>query len=110
MGAMRVALLAVVGACSFEHGTVPKRDAKPDVDARASSDASSADARGCPPPPAGLPCQSFTCAGHSSCYLVCGGAVLKYNHATAASACNNAGGCLVTVSDEAERMCLAAAT
>ena len=73
-------------------------------------DAQLADARGCPAAPAS--CTAFTCASSSSCYYICGTATTgKQSYSGASGSCASANvGCVVTINDQAENDCIAAAT
>lgn len=109
----------VVAACSY-HGRAiddasatdvdgSRTDSPPGtIDATAAIDASppdaQVDARPCPAAPAG--CTAFSCAT-TSCYYVCPARTWT----SARDHCQSDGvGCLVTINDDAENNCIAAAT
>lgn len=110
----RAAVIALVAACSFQHGSDPTlarhdaaaNDARP-IDAPVDS---GIDARACPPAPP--TCVAFSCPSSPSCYYVCGTSTTgKQNWAGAQGSCMNAGvGCLATIEDQAEQNCIAIAT
>lgn len=116
MRATAVVAVALVAACKFEPGSysAPVEDAPEGaVDASLDTtliDAPPADARMCPAAPA--TCTAFTCAGSSSCYYICGTSTTgKQSYAGARGSCTNSEiGCIVTIDDQAENDCIAAAT
>lgn len=99
---------ALVAACSFEHGTKP---------ALGVSDAARLDAlpkrdpTTCPAPPSAT-CVLFTCAGSTHCYYECGRtATSKATWVGAVGSCTSSQrGCIVTITDQLEQDCIAAAT
>ena len=115
---MRVAHLAIVLAgCGFEPGSLAvARDAAVIADADAMSlvdamvDAQPIDPRVCPAAPPS--CIAFKCASSTSCYYICGTATTgKQSYSGASGSCTAAGvGCVVTINDQAENDCIAAAT
>ena len=76
------------------------------IDAQADAPVDAAiDARVCPIAPRG--CTGFTCAGSASCYYVCE----KEGWQPARGRCGSDGlGCLATINDAAENLCIHAAT
>lgn len=113
-----VLLLFACASCKFEPGRLgpaiddaPSDDNAdgPPIDAPVDMKPP-ADARVCPAAPA--TCTAFSCASSTSCYYICGTATTgKQSYSGATGSCVNAGvGCIVTVNDQAENNCIAAAT
>lgn len=117
MRAATIVALGVLAACTFEPAPYapPVADA-PDSPIDAPLDtamidaAPPVDARMCPAAPP--TCTAFTCAGSSSCYYICGSDTTgKQSYSGARGSCTNANvGCIVTINDQAENDCIAAAT
>jgi hypothetical protein len=121
---MRWVVVLACAGCSFPGGGTPATDdaAVDPIDAPAGSadapadgapavpdadppDAAPPDARPCPAAPAG--CMAFACPGSASCYFHCG----PRTFAAARTRCTSDGiGCVVTIDDQAENDCIAAAT
>jgi Lectin C-type domain len=114
-----VFVVCASAACSFEPGTLgggsaiddARRDSLTDGPLfDAPPDSPPADARICPAAPSG--CTSFSCEGSSSCYYQCGTSTTgKLNYNAAVGACTSQSiGCVVTINDAAENLCVHNAT
>lgn len=103
---MRIALLTLLVACSFERRVSGVADAEPVPEPDAAIDAP--DARplaACPAPPSGCTLLTAACLPATSCYFRC---TTNRNWEDARVRCVDDGlGCLVTLDDAAENSCLA---
>jgi len=109
---LRACALVCIAGCSQIFGLdppqrKPRDDARLDDSLDADTVSDMADARRCPPAPAG--CVGFQCSSSSSCYYACGTSTMgKQNFAGAKVACSTGGlGCAMTIDDQAENDCIA---
>jgi hypothetical protein len=119
---VRLIVVVVLSACSFEHGSPARRSTDAAiVDAGVVHDGPNdgrvidatvvmPDAKVCPQAPAG--CSLFSCSGSTSCYFVCGTSTSgQLSWGSARTRCTNAGiGCIVTINSQAEQECIATRT
>jgi len=104
----RLGLTLLVVGCSFEHGESHAIDARQQL---VSDAPPQRDPATCLPPPSPT-CVLFTCPGSDHCYYECGRtSTSKATWVGAVGACTQSQrGCIVTINDQLEQNCIAAAT